>query len=135
MVGPTVFDAERLLIEPARVHTAEDVRARPCPIPSVAGVCAWYFTRVPPGVPTYGCHAAHGLPLYVGISSKAPGSGGTVSQQTVRTRIRYHFRGNAAGSTLRLTLGCLLSEELGIALRRVAARPGCGRGVAWLATS
>jgi len=29
------------------------------------------------------------------------------------------MRGNASGSTLRLTLGCLLSEELGNELRRV----------------
>jgi hypothetical protein len=29
------------------------------------------------------------------------------------------MRGNAEGSTLRLTLGCLLSEQLGIELRRV----------------
>ena len=33
-------------------------------------------------------------------------------------RIRYHYQGNAEGSTLRLTLGCLLSEELDIELRR-----------------
>ncbi|MFE6962988.1 GIY-YIG nuclease family protein [Streptomyces sp. NPDC057696] len=25
--------------------------------------------------------------------------------------MRYHFRGNAAGSTLRLTLGCLLGPK------------------------
>ena len=37
--------------------------------------------------------------------------------------IRYHYQGNAEGSTLRLTLGCLLSEELDIELRRV----GCGK--------
>jgi hypothetical protein len=37
----------------------------------------------------------------------------------LRTRIRYHCRGNAAGSTLRLTVGCLLAERLGIELRRV----------------
>ncbi|MEV1246427.1 GIY-YIG nuclease family protein [Nonomuraea sp. NPDC049750] len=30
----------------------------------------------------------------------------------MRTRMRYHFRGNAEGSTLRLTLGCLLGLEL-----------------------
>lgn len=32
-----------------------------------------------------------------------------------------HYRGNAYGSTLRLTLGCLLGERLGIALRRVGS--------------
>ncbi|URN12399.1 hypothetical protein LUW77_14055 [Streptomyces radiopugnans] len=31
--------------------------------------------------------------------------------------MRYHFRGNAVGSTLRLTLGCLL----GLELRRVGS--------------
>jgi hypothetical protein len=31
--------------------------------------------------------------------------------------VRYHYRGNTAGSTLRLTLGCLL----GLELRRVGS--------------
>ncbi|WP_386143941.1 GIY-YIG nuclease family protein [Streptomyces yanii] len=39
------------------------------------------------------------------------------STQNLRTRVRYHYRGNAAGSTLRLTLGCLL----GLELRRVGS--------------
>ncbi|MEZ7154426.1 GIY-YIG nuclease family protein [Streptomyces sp. MAD19A] len=34
------------------------------------------------------------------------------STQNLRKRVRYHYRGNAAGSTLRLTLGCLLGMEL-----------------------
>ena len=60
--------------------------------------------------------------LYVGISPKAPPTKGRApSSQTLWKRIRYHFRGNAYGSTLRLTLGCLLSDELGITLRRVGS--------------
>ena len=51
------------------------------------------------------------------------------SQQTLRKRIRYHYTGNAAGSTLRLTLGCLLAERLGIQLRRV----GSGRRLTFAA--
>ncbi|WP_437425846.1 GIY-YIG nuclease family protein [Williamsia muralis] len=40
----------------------------------------------------------------------------------MRQRIRsHHLGGNAAGSPLRLTLGCLLAEELGIELRRVGS--------------
>jgi hypothetical protein len=35
--------------------------------------------------------------------------------------VRYHLRGNAEGSTLRLTLGCLLAAKLGIELRRVGS--------------
>jgi hypothetical protein len=60
--------------------------------------------------------------LYVGISPRAfPKNGKPLSKQTLRSRIRYHYRGNASGSTLRLTLGCLLSEKLGIKLRRVGS--------------
>ena len=36
-------------------------------------------------------------------------------------RVRYHYGGNAEGSTLRLTLGCLLAEQLEIELRRVGS--------------
>ncbi|MFF7839303.1 GIY-YIG nuclease family protein [Streptomyces ossamyceticus] len=39
------------------------------------------------------------------------------STQNLRKRVRYHYRSNAAGSTLRLTLGCLL----GLELRRVGS--------------
>ena len=39
----------------------------------------------------------------------------------MRERIPYHYQGNAEGSTLRLTLGCPLSEELDIELRRVGS--------------
>jgi hypothetical protein len=44
-----------------------------------------------------------------------------VSRQNLRKRLRYHYRGNAYGSTLRLTLGALLNEQLIIQLRRVGS--------------
>jgi len=59
--------------------------------------------------------------LYVGILPKEPSRTGRVSKQSLRTRVRYHYRGNAEGSTLRLTLGSLLSEQLGVELRRVGS--------------
>jgi hypothetical protein len=43
------------------------------------------------------------------------------SRQALYHRLRYHMQGNAEGSTLRLTLGCLLSARLGIGLRRVGS--------------
>jgi hypothetical protein len=57
------------------------------------------------------------------------------SRQSLRTRIRYHFRGNAAGSTLRLTLGCLLGLELrrvGSGGRMTFGREGEATLNAWL---
>jgi hypothetical protein len=111
------------LIAPARLWTADDLQARASPIPAEPGVYAWYFTSIPPTVPIEGCHHWDGgTLLYVGISPKPPPQGGGApSRQNLRKRIRYHYRGNAAGSTLRLTLGCLLAAELGIELRRVGS--------------
>ena len=56
-------------------------------------------------------------------------NGAPVSRQRLRDRIRYHYRGNAEGSTLRPTLGCLLAGHLGIELRRV----GSGRRLTFAA--
>jgi hypothetical protein len=41
----------------------------------------------------------------------------------LRQRLRTHYAGNAEGSTLRKTLGCLPADELGIQLRRVGLAP------------
>jgi len=117
------FEREKeALLQPAVLHTRSEVLARPSAVPSAPGVYAWYFDEVPPSVPIDGCHrfAGHTL-LYVGISPKEPSREGRVSKQSLRTRVQYHYRGNAEGSTLRLTLGALLSEQLGIALRRVGS--------------
>ncbi|MEN3539644.1 GIY-YIG nuclease family protein [Microbispora sp. ZYX-F-249] len=114
---------EEALLNPVRLYKAEEIRSRDCPIPAAAGVYAWYFTSPPPNVPLEGCHERDGaVLLYVGISPKAPPMNGRApSRQTIRSRVRYHYRGNAEGSTLRLTLGCLLADELGIGLRRVGS--------------
>lgn len=111
------------LLRPVEVFTREQVLQRPSPVPAAPGVYAWYFDAPPTGVPVAGCHAAEaGVLLYVGISPKAPSrNGAALSRQSLRTRVRYHYRGNAAGSTLRLTLGSLLAEELGLQLRRVGS--------------
>jgi len=103
--------------------TRAEVVARPCPIPDVAGVYGWWFDPIPDGVPAAGCvHCDGSTLLYVGISPKSPPrNGASTSRQTIRSRIRYHYTGNAEGSTLRLTLGVLLADELGLELRRVGS--------------
>src|SRR5262249_17400710 len=60
--------------------------------------------------------------LYAGISpNRPPQNRRPTSKQTLRDRIKYHYTGNAEGSTLRKTLGCLLADALGIQLRRVGS--------------
>jgi hypothetical protein len=130
------------LLRPARLWTREEVVARPSPVPAASGVYAWYFSPLSIAVDSSGCAEVDGRRLlYVGISPKPPpANGAPPSRQQLRSRLRQHFAGNAAGSTLRLTLGCLLAGELGLQLRRV----GSGRRLtfadgervlsAWMAT-
>lgn len=115
--------ATSILLSPSYLATRAEVLTSPCPIPKSSGVYAWYFDDIPNGVPTDGCHRALGHTLlYVGISPSAPPTNGAApSRQTLWSRVRYHYRGNAFGSTLRLTLGCLLGDRLGIQLRRVGS--------------
>jgi hypothetical protein len=89
-------------------------------------VYAWYFDVVPPGVPTERRHTTDaGALLYVGIAPKQPPANGRpASRQSLRTRVRYHYRGNAAGSTLRLTLGASYPTNWTSPSDALAAEPG-----------
>ncbi|MFF8555205.1 GIY-YIG nuclease family protein [Streptomyces sp. NPDC015501] len=97
------------LVSPGRLWSAAEVLVRPSPVPAAAGVYGWHFERPPhPDLDA-------GRLLYVGIAPRYMAN--RTSTQNLRKRVRYHYRGNAAGSTLRLTLGCLL----GLELRRVGS--------------
>jgi hypothetical protein len=112
-----------LLLHPERLYSALDIACRPCPVPASPGVYALYFNEAPPGIDTSACHRVgqHAL-LYVGIAPKPPPMNGRApSKSHLKRRLRTHYFGNAAGSTLRRTLGCLLGEQLGIQLRRVGS--------------
>ncbi|MFE1664090.1 GIY-YIG nuclease family protein [Microbacterium sp. P02] len=116
-------DALEALLDPSDTYTRAEVLARSSAIPAEPGLYAWYFDEPVPGVPLDACHTTvHGTLLYVGISpGPPPRNGRSPSRQNLYKRIRYHYTGNAAGSTLRLTLGCHLGSTLGIDLRRVGS--------------
>jgi hypothetical protein len=84
------------LLRPSALVSRNEALARPSAVPAEPGIYGWYFTEVPPGVPTLGCHSRGGAwLLYVGISPKAPPANGrAASRQNLRTRVRYHYRGN-----------------------------------------
>ena len=106
------------LLNPSRIWSrAEVLNQKPCPIPADSGIYAWYFKQFPAIIPFQNCHQYNDYTLlYVGIAPSRPNS-----SNNLRKRIKQHYRGNAYGSTLRLSLGCLLAEELGIELRRVGS--------------
>ena len=112
------------LLDPGRVWSRTEVLDERNPVPASGGVYGWYFDEMPDAaIDTDRCHQIIGnrALLYVGISPGRPRVTGRPSSQTLRTRTRNHFRGQAEGSTLRLSLGCLLSGRLGIELRRVGS--------------
>lgn len=122
-VGSEVFEKRLNAFRRAPMRTRDEVLASPCPVPLEPGVYGWWFRQLPSILNTESCVVReHSTLLYVGISPKRPpASGRPPSTQTLRDRIRYHFTGNAEGSTLRKTLGSLLSEELQLELRRVGS--------------
>lgn len=109
------------LLNPFKLWAPSDISRDSSIVPQKPGVYAWYFRQIPPLVPTEECHTFEGLPLlYVGIAPRKPSKGKTKqSKRTLRDRLKLHVKRNADVSTLRLSLGCLLSESLGIQLRRV----------------
>src|SRR5215469_10208034 len=109
--------------DPVRVDSCSDVLSRPSPVPAQDGVYGWWFRKLPPLVVAERCRQHQGMRLlYAGISpNRPPQNGRAPSKQDLRDRIKYHYTGNAEGSTLRKTLGCLLAHELGIQLRRVGS--------------
>ena len=111
------------LLRPKKLLSCEEVFTTPCPIPQEPGLYGYYFARVPRSVPTEGCVDVLGNKLlYVGIApTKPPQNGRAPSTQRLCHRIRFHYRGNAQGSTLRLSLGLLLGKELKTRLRRVGS--------------
>jgi hypothetical protein len=110
------------LLKPSRLWTRAEVLSRPSPVPKSSGIYAWYF-RALDGVPSTNCLTCGEFKLlYIGISPSAPPTNGKApSRQTLCHRVQYHMRGNAEGSTLRLSLGCLMANQLGIELRRVGS--------------
>jgi hypothetical protein len=112
------------LTQPTYLWTRDEILLRPCPVPTAPGVYAWFFDEIPdPRIDTSACDTCDDSTLlYLGIAPKPPPrNGAPPSRQTLRSRIKQHYALNAAGSTLRLTLGCLLADRLGIELRRVGS--------------
>jgi len=107
----------KALTNPPILYSRSAVLSKPSPVPAERGLYAWYFREIPGAIPIDKCVMSGDLTLlYVGISPK-----NETSKENLRKRITYHYRGNAEGSTLRQTLGVLLTEESDYPLRRVGS--------------
>lgn len=110
------------LLDPHQLWSPAEI-LKPCGVPREPGVYAWYFREIPDGVPYHDCITHQGLTLlYIGIAPTRPFANGKLaSARTLANRLREHAQGSSEASTLRLSLGCLLSVRLGIELRRVGS--------------
>ena len=107
----------KIISNPQKVWSRKEVLSKPNPVPLENGIYAWFFKSLQLQVPIKNCLSFDDkVLLYAGISPK-----NDKSTQNLRKRIATHFRGNAEGSTLRLTLGSLLSKKSGYELRRVGS--------------
>lgn len=108
-------------LQPARLATRAEILSPECPVPKSPGVYGWWFRELPTEIDVGSCAKWNGLVLlYTGISPTQRASNGPrPSSENLRSRIRTHYTRDAEGSTLRKTLGCLLSARLGIELRRI----------------
>jgi hypothetical protein len=104
--------------KPDKLYSLKELKKNNLP-PRSSGIYGWYFDRLPPFVPPVGCTVVKDKEgwffksrwtlLYIGKA------------KNLKERIVYrHFDGKpyAKGimSTLRLSLGCLLSDKLGLIL-------------------
>lgn len=82
-----------------------------------SGIYSWWFDSLADLVPHEGTvTTGEWAMLYIGISP-----GRASSKSNLSARLSQHLNLNAEGSTLRLTLGVLLADRLGLELRRVGS--------------
>jgi hypothetical protein len=114
-------DAEKLqaLLHPKDLILRRQVIGASSIVPPEPGVYALYFKRSPsPDIQLEKCHKWQGrYLLYVGTSPSKPSS-----QANLRKRLSGHMRGNASRSTVRKSVGCLMSRALNIQLYPVGSR-------------
>lgn len=116
--------AERVLQPRSLTHPAE-VRGAP----AEPGIYGWWMRVDSLDVPPADYRENDGFELlYVGISPRRPGAAGRVSKGNIRKRLNQHVNGNASQSTLRRTLGVLLTARLGLTLGMHSGRTHYGDG-------
>lgn len=111
------------VLSPLSLTSPGDVRTAP----RDKGVYAWWFTRGALAVPAREYAMVDGRELlYVGIAPQRPSATGQESKSCLRARLLTHATRHASRSTLRLTLGSLLVDKLGLELGMHARRASWG---------
>jgi hypothetical protein len=111
------------LLNPDCQFAVSDLRNKPTLIPAAAGIYAWWFSKMPPGVCIDRTKMIEGRHLlYVGIAPKKPSATEEAGKRTLRDRLLNHCRGPIGSSTLRRTLATLLASDLALRIGRLPSR-------------
>lgn len=112
-------EIQKSLLHESKLYTRGEINTKPFPIPSKPGFYAWFFKNIPEVIPTNNCFERDGfILLYLGISPSSK-----TSNANLLKRIKnQHLNGNAAGSTLRLSLASLLGNTLNMSLIKKGSR-------------
>lgn len=103
-------------VEPKKIYSLNDLQQSPPP--SSPGIYGWYFNKPPPYVPTKGCtliktgwwpFRTKWWLLYVGKADK-------LEDRIINYHIKGEHYAQGTMSSLRLSLGCLLSDKFGLEL-------------------
>lgn len=103
-----------------KLWSRSDILSKQCHVPKEPGIYGWFFTEIPGSINTDRClQLGSATLLYIGISPQRPALNGrpTRAGRNLEARIRYHHTGNASGSTLRTSLGCLLANANRLKIR------------------
>ncbi|GAA5530220.1 GIY-YIG nuclease family protein [Herpetosiphon gulosus] len=102
------------LLRPTTIMPVAKLIDQLATIPAESGMYGWWFKTLPPQVPSAGCWQVDDWTLlHIGIS---PSGHNPKTTRHLRQRLNDHLSGGANRSTLRMSLGCLLSEQLNLRL-------------------
>lgn len=100
------------------------LKTKPFPVPYEDGIYGLYFQDYPEIIHDEGAIEYQGYKLlYMGISPSRPGG-----KQKLDGRLKKHLKNDASRSTFRTSIGCLLSDQLGIKLQTYKNRISFGEG-------
>lgn len=106
-----------ILKNPNRLYSCFEILKNPSFVPKKQGVYGWYFKNIPEKIPICNCIKVDGLKLlYIGIA----GLSRDRNLRTLYDRIvdcHLGVKGRAEESTLRFSMGVLLTQQLNIQLQ------------------
>ena len=108
-----------LLTKTSRLYSREEIVNNPSLIPAEHGFHAWFFNHVPKPIPLKNTFKRDGYTLLFLGSVPSKESSNANLRKSI---LNQHLKGNAHDSTLRLSLACLLKDQLGISLVQHGSR-------------